>query len=133
VKLTQTLRARTATGEFVRFALIGVANTGLTYLVFALLSVFIHYTISYTVAYVFGIFFSYFLNTHFAFGKKPSLKRMFAYPLVYIVQYVVGVVLLQLLVEYFKLDRLIASPIVILATLPLSFILSRFVITAKLR
>ena len=128
---TQPLRAKPTTGEFLRFVLVGFVNTGLTYVLFAILSSFIHYSISYTIVFVLGIFIFYFLNTRFVFGEKPHLRTLFAYPLVYIVQYVIGLVLLGLLVDQLKINRLIASPLVIIATLPITFVASRFIIRQR--
>lgn len=133
MKLLLAANIRTSSSEFVRFVLVGLANTGLTYLLFAVLSGFIDYSLSYTIVYVAGIFISYFLNARFAFGEQPRLSTLLTYPLVYIFQYILGLVLLSILIEQFQINRLIASPIIIIATLPVTFIASRIIFKQRKR
>jgi putative flippase GtrA len=114
--------------QFVRFALMGGLNTLLTYGVYAILVGVLPYTVSYTVAYLLGIGLSYYLNARFVFRAPLRVGTAATYPLVYLVQYLVGVALLRLLVEALRVSELIAPLVVIALTLPLIFALSRLVL-----
>lgn len=117
--------------EFVRFIFWGGINTLAGYLIYALLLLFLPYLISYSAAYVLGIFISYFLNAKFVFNQKLKLSRALTYPLVYVTQYVLGLVSLYVLVEVFKLNRLLAPVLVVLITIPVTFFLSRRFVKGK--
>jgi putative flippase GtrA len=128
MNLTQRKPPKYINPEFARFALIGLFNTALSYVLFAIFSSFIHYNIAYTLVYVVGIFISYALNAQFSFRTTMHWKTLLAYPLVYVFQYGAGILLLPILIGTLGIDRLIAAPIVIVATLPISFLASRLII-----
>ena len=85
----------------VRYVLAGVLNTGATYALFYALLYVLPYAKAYTVAFVAGIGLSYALNARFVFAAPIRLASALAWPLVYLVQYLVGLAVLALLVERF--------------------------------
>lgn len=122
---------RSTKREFYRFILWGAINTLSGYLIYVLLLLFLPYLVSYSLAYILGIFISYFLNSKFVFKRELRLSRALTYPLVYVTQYVLGVISLYLLVEVFKLNKLLAPLLVVLITIPVTFFLSRRVVKGK--
>lgn len=114
--------------EFSRFVFVGAANTLLGYVIYAAALLIAPYIVAYTISYVAGIFISYYLNSRFVFKADLSLAKAVQYPLVYVVQYLIGVSLLQLFVETLGLSALIAPILVVACTLPLTFVLSRLII-----
>jgi len=119
--------------EVVRFLVAGGLNTGITYLLYVLLNLTLPYTTAYTVAYLSGIGFSYFLASRFVFNQQMQVKKAMFYPLVYLLQYLCSVVLLTVMVDALKLSELLAVPAVIILTLPVTFILSKLIVTGKIR
>lgn len=117
--------------EFLKFIVSGVLNTLATYLIYLLLLNFIGYSISYTVSYVSGIFISYYLNSLFVFKEKLSLKKFLKYPVVYIVQYLINLFMVFLFVEKLGLSARIVPLVVILITLPITYLLSKLIIKEK--
>lgn len=117
--------------EFNRFILIGALNALVTYLIYILYLFFLPYTISYTFAYVSGIFISYYLNTRFTFKSEIRLFKALKYPVVYLVQYCLGIFLLYVLVEIFLIDKFLAPIIVVVLTIPVTFVLSRLIIKSR--
>lgn len=117
--------------EFVRFLLVGAANTIFSYLLFLMLLAFLGYLPAYSIAYCSGIIFSYFLNMHFVFKKLVSLVSFLKFPVVYIIQYALGVVILWLLVGKINISPALAMIGVIIVTLPVTFLLSRFALSDK--
>lgn len=90
-----------------------------------------HYSAAYTIEYVTGIAISYYLNSRFVFRQPLQWKKAFQFPLVYVAQYLAGLVLLSLLVELVHIKQEFAPVLVIAATVPLTFILSRLIIKGR--
>lgn len=122
---------RSINREFYRFIFWGGINTLAGYLTYVLLLQFLPYLISYSIAYVLGVFLSYFLNSKFVFKQELKLRKAVKYPLVYLTQYMVGLVSLYLLVQILKVNQLWAPALVILVTIPLTFFLSRRIVIGK--
>lgn len=112
----------------VRFLIAGLVNTLIGYLLYLLLLLILPYQAAYTTSYGAGIFISYYLNSVYVFQRPLRWSSAVQYPLVYLVQYVTGLVTISLLVEQLSVDTRIASLLTILITLPLVYILSRAII-----
>jgi putative flippase GtrA len=117
--------------SFLVFVLVGVLNTCVTYLIYILLLGFLRYQIAYSVTYVIGVYFSYYLNSTFVFRVKPSLRTAVKYPLVYVAQYLIGVALLTALVRHVGVPASVAAFVVIIVSVPLTFIFARIVLGAS--
>jgi putative flippase GtrA len=113
--------------EFFRFLLVGVSNTLVTYAVFLLLP-FLPYLYAYTLSYCVGVVNSYFMNVFFVFKKKISLHSFLKFPFVYVIQYFLGASILWLLVGKLELAPAWAMVVVIIITVPITFLASRFVL-----
>ena len=114
--------------EFVRFVFFGGVNSLLSYILYALFLLLIPYQAAYTLSYVLGILFSYLLNTRYVYRAELRLTKALQYPLVYLVQYLLSIGLLYSLVEVFHVAKLLAPALIVLATIPVTFLLSRFII-----
>jgi putative flippase GtrA len=118
-------------GEFLRFLLVGAVNTLSRYLIYCLLLTVCPYLLAYTLAYCLGIVISYFLNVRFVFKRDVSLASFLAFPLVYLLQYGLGALALWILVGRIGLSPELAMVGVILITIPVTFLASRFVLGRK--
>lgn len=118
--------------QFGRFLISGGVNTLLTYLIYVGLVTVLPYPVAYTVTTILGIFLSYVLNALFVFRRKLRLMAALQYPVVYIVQYFLGLALLYLLVEKVHLSKFFAPLLIVAATTPITFLLSRLVIARGL-
>jgi putative flippase GtrA len=114
--------------ELGRFVVVGALNLILTYPVYLLLLRFLAYSSAYTICYVGGIFVSYWLNSHFVFRERMRLNKALQFPVVYLVQYFLSVGLLYLLVEWAHVAKALGPIIILLITVPVTYILSRFII-----
>lgn len=117
--------------EAIRFLLAGGVNTVVTYLIYLLLLHVLPYRVAYSATFVLGIVLGYTLNTHYVFRAKWQWKRLAAYPLVYVVQYLLGVLLLTMLVERGLANEQVAPLVVVVLSLPIVFITSRLIIKAR--
>lgn len=86
-------------GQFVRFLVAGGVNTAATFALYAVLLRFVPYLVAYSVSYAVGILLSYALAVGFVFRKRASLVSFLRYPLVYVLQYLVGAGVLWTCVE----------------------------------
>lgn len=106
----------------------GLANTALSYAVYWGLLGFLAYQYSYAISYVFGILTSYLINLKLVFSSRHTWRKFLLFPLIYLVVYVVGAMVLHFAVEIFHVYEGIAPLLSIAATLPLSFLLMRWLL-----
>ncbi len=114
--------------EALRFLIAGAVNTATTYAVYLALLLWLHYTLAYTIAYVAGIALAYWLSTWYVFKVRRSKRGMLLFPLVYVIQYLVGVATLQLAVKILSIPQQYALLVSIAVTVPITFVLSRLVL-----
>ena len=114
--------------EFLRFLLVGATNTLFSYLLYLLLLTFLNYLPAYSITYWAGIVLSYFLNVHFVFKKRVSLASFLKFPAVYVIQYALGAVMLWMLVGSVGISPAFAMIGVIVITIPVTFLASRFIL-----
>lgn len=118
---------KTLTNETIRFIIVGFINTFHYYLWYLLFTglIQIPYIISHIVAFLISMIGSFYLNTYFTYGTKPSLKKFFQFPLTYIVNIVVSTSSLYVLVDMFNMNNKIAPLLASAIAIPFTFIISR--------
>jgi putative flippase GtrA len=126
--MRKLLKNKLFNAEFIKFILVGLTSTVLTYLIYLLLLQALHYQIAYAIAYIIGIVYSYFANSKFTFKERLKIKKFIAYPIVYVVQYSLCVALLYLFISVFGMHKALAPLLVIIVTTPITFIFSRYII-----
>jgi putative flippase GtrA len=117
--------------EPVRFILAGGLNTVIVYAAYLALLPLIGYAIAYTATYVAGIFIGYYLSARFVFHRPLRWRDAAQYPLVYVLQYALGITLTTVLIEAVELNPEIVPALVIIMTLPVTFFLSRRIIKRR--
>ena len=119
---------RPALLQFARFLAAGAINTVASYAIFLVLLRFVPYLVAYTIAYVIGIAISYLLMTRFVFFTPPRLRTALRFPLVYVAQYLTGSAVIVVLVEAWGIRAPIAAIAAIVASVPVTFVLSRTIL-----
>ena len=114
--------------EFMRFLLVGASNTLLSWALFVVLVRLMSYPYAYTLAYAISIVCSYLLNVHFVFKERISLAGFLKFPLVYLLQYTLGMLVMWLLVGKMGVLPEVAMIVVITVTIPITFLASRKII-----
>ena len=114
--------------RWLRFIIGGGINTGFTYLVYLGVNKFLPYHAAYLIAYALGIVFSYWFNARVVFRVPLSSKGFAAYPVVYVVQYLVSALCLGGLVEFLQISELIAPLVVAVVMIPLTYLMSKLVL-----
>ena len=116
-------------GAPIRFLIAGAFNTLLTVVLYLGLLNLMSHAPAYTVAFVTGIVISYLLNRWFVFRSSRGLDTVVLFPLVYAVQYVVGLAVVLVWVDVLGLPAGAASIVAVMVTIPLTYLLSRWVFT----
>ena len=119
---------RSSLGEGARFILAGGFNTAVTYALYYVLLDLVDYRIAYAIAYVAGIGIAYVLNARFVFRRAFDWRAALRYPLIYVAQFLFGVMVLHALVAWIGVDRRWAMVVVIVLSVPLSYGLNRLVL-----
>ena len=123
----RNILAKAFNNRFIRFLFTGGINTIITYGVYLVLLEAVNYQISYAVSYVTGIIFTFFLNKLFVFRSDKGWRTVAFYPLIYLIQYLFGVLTLYLISTYTVLDIRFAPFVVIVLSIPLTYLLSKLV------
>ncbi|MDB4915513.1 MAG: GtrA family protein [Gemmatimonadetes bacterium] len=111
---------------FLRFLLSGGLNTGLTYALYLVLLRVVSYRVSYTISYCAGIVLSYELNRIFVFRARRSISSATMIPVIYLLQYLLGLAVVTIWVGRFGLSSRLAPIVSIALTIPLTFLLTRW-------
>ena len=119
--------------KFIKFACIGGLNTLITYALYYALSFYLSYQISFLISYIAGIVISYVLNSKLVFKQRNTLRGFFLYPLVYIVQYGVCALLLHFIIVTHIIDPKIAPLLITILLLPLTYIMSKVILSLGAR
>lgn len=117
--------------RWLRFVVGGGINTGITYVVYLGINKFLPYQVAYLIAYAVGVIFSYWFNARVVFCVPVSWKGLATYPIVYVVQYLVSALCLGGMVEFFQISELIAPLVVVVAMIPLTYLMSKLVLSGK--
>jgi putative flippase GtrA len=114
--------------DLIKFLIGGSINTVFTYIVYFGLQVLMPYQVAYALAFALGIVFSFWFNSTIVFNTPVSWKSFFAFPLVYLAQYLLSAALLGFFVEHIGLNQRIAPLVVIIITIPITFVLTRWLL-----
>lgn len=116
---------------WLRFLFCGGINTAVTYGIYCLLQLFLHYQIAYAFAYGMGVVFSYWLNTVLVFKETLAWKKFFQYPVVYLAQYSLSALLMWVAVKYLNVNETLAPLVILIITIPMTYFLSKLIIVTK--
>ena len=112
--------------QILTFLVGGFLNTVLTYIIYYILVQFFNYYLSYTVAYIFGIIYAYFFNALYVFKSKVTKIKIISYPIIYIIQYLISLLIIYLAIDIFNINKVYAPIISILILIPISFFLNKW-------
>ena len=111
--------------SFIKFLVVGATNTLVGYIIYLFLLSMMPYSIAYTCTFILSIGISYLLNSTLVFNAKHSLKKILKFPLIYLMQYCLGLCTLTFLVSFANINQKVAPLIVVLITTPITYILMK--------
>jgi putative flippase GtrA len=113
--------------ELVRFGLVGILSTAITYGVYYLLMHYINASIAYTVAYLIAFFVNFILTTYFTFCVKPTVIRGLSFVISNVINYLVSVGLLNLFI-WLGLSKSLAPIPMFAITILTNFVMVRWLL-----
>ena len=113
--------------RFFRFLLTGGLNTGLTYVLYLILLNSLPYVWSYSISYVCGIVLAFAMSRFFVFKEHQGVKSVLLFPLIYVVQYAVGIFVVWFWVKKLLLPEYLAPLAAIALSLPLTYGLTKLI------
>lgn len=115
--------------EIARFLVAGGSTTVISYAIYlALLYASVTHLIAYPVSFIVGIAWSYVVNSRFVFQRRPTLRGLGAFPIVYLGQLVLGTVIVHAAITLAGFPPWAGPLLAIVATLPLTYLASRWLI-----
>lgn len=113
-------------GEFARFVIVGVLNTGIYYTLYLLGLAVLEW--HYMAAHFFGFFLSmiasFFLNTYFTYKVKPTWAKFLKFPLTQVANTIITTAILFILVDWLHLSSSYAPIVAMFFTVPITFIIT---------
>lgn len=107
------------------FAITGLLSTLVMFILYVVLYHVLNYQYAYLIAYSISVVALYFMNAH-VFRTSVSWQTFLEFPLIYLLQYLVGAASLELLVRL-GFSITFAPLLVIIVLLPITFLLNRIV------
>ncbi|MEU3633410.1 GtrA family protein [Streptomyces fradiae] len=113
-------------GQIVRFALVGVVNTGTYYGCYLLfLALGLPYVVAHVVAFLLSMTGSFFLTSHFTYRTRPTWRKFLLFPLTNAANFVITTAGVWLLVGVAGLSSRYAPLLAAAAAIPVTFVVSR--------
>ena len=128
-KIWQMIKTKFLNKQFLSFGLIGACNTLISqglYMLFVLQSV--EVGIASILGDVLSMVFSYFMNMHFTYHKKPSWKSAVTFPLSYIPGILISALTVIVVVNLFHGPELWAKLIALPIYIALNFLCMNFIV-----
>ncbi|MFH8929361.1 GtrA family protein [Streptomyces pristinaespiralis] len=117
----------TVRGQIVRFGLVGLVNTGTYYGLYLALLTVLPYVAAHVVAFLLSMVGSFFLTSYFTYRTRPTWRKFLLFPLTNAANFVVTTSGVYLLVDVLHLGSTYAPLLAAAAAIPLTFVLSRFI------
>ena len=115
---------------FVKFGMVGVFATILHYGIYWVLQRFIEVNVAYSVAYFLSFIANFYLTSYFTFGTTPSWKKLFGMGGAHVVNWLLQLALLNTFL-WMGVSKEWAPIPVFVISVPVNFLLVRFVFTSK--
>lgn len=121
--------------DIYRFILVGGFNTFNYYLMYLVLleSFDTAYIVAHVISFLYSAFFSFFLTTMYTFGERPTLRKLIVFPITFLPNFLISTLGTVVLVNYNILSETYASLIAMFLAIPITFVVSKIVITGKLK
>jgi len=118
-------------GYLIRFIIVGGINTLNYFVIFRLLLLISTYIVAHVFAFLLSAFISYFLTCMFTFKKKPSWGSFIKFPLTFLPNFIMSFVGTIIFVEWLNIDDRFASLIVMIAIIPITFIINKLIFIGR--
>ena len=90
-----------------------------------------NYMVSHIVGFIVSFIISYYLNCYFVYKVKPTIEKFLRFPITQIVNMVMQTLLLYIFVKWLNIASEIAPFAGLIITIPVTFILSKWLLRDK--
>ncbi|MFD5098558.1 GtrA family protein [Streptomyces albidochromogenes] len=113
--------------QLIRFAVVGVVNTGTYYACYLLLLPWLPYVAAHVLAFAVSMVGSFFLTCRFTYNTRPTWRKFLLFPLTNAANLVITTSGVYLLVDVLRLDSRYAPLVAAAAAIPVTFAVSRMI------
>ncbi|WP_423364094.1 GtrA family protein [Mycoplasma sp. P36-A1] len=117
--------------QFYRFVLVGAFNTFCYYTFYLILLNIINYSIAHIIAFLMAAFISYFATTMYTFKRKPEWKTFVSFPITFLPNLLMSSLGTVFLVQANLVSSKYASLIMMIAAIPITFLVNKIVFDYK--
>ncbi|MDK7114812.1 GtrA family protein [Staphylococcus pettenkoferi] len=116
--------------EIIKFVIVGGINTFNYYVVYLLLLkvLNVQYLVSHITGFIVALIISYYLNCYFVYKVQPTLRKFLQFPITQLVNVGMQTLLLFIFVRFFHVNSVIAPFAGLIITIPVTFILSKYIL-----
>ncbi|WP_240138350.1 GtrA family protein [Streptomyces sp. MUM 178J] len=115
----------TVQAQLVRFALVGVVNTGTYYGCYLALLTVLPYIAAHIAAFVLSMVGSFFLTSYVTYRTRPTWRKFLLFPLTNLANFTVTTAGVYLLVDVLQFGSRYAPLLAAAAAIPVTFVVSR--------
>lgn len=116
---------------FYRFILVGVINTLNYILAYQLFIKVLPYGYAHILAFILSALISYVITSYYTFSIKPTWKTFIAFPLTFLPNLIFSLVGTIILVETNMLDKSIASLVMMILIIPVTYIINKMIFITR--
>jgi putative flippase GtrA len=117
----------------IRFIILGLINTTLTYFLYLILLFLLPYVWAYSITYLFGLTISYFLSSYWVFKKNIAIKSGMYFLIYHLSNYLVNIMALWIFIDLIGLSEKIAPVITISLLTPIFYLISKKIFLGKIK
>lgn len=117
----------------VKFSMVGVVNTVVSYVVYLLLQFVLPYMVAFVIGWCVGVIVSFLLNCRFTYRVRPTWRGLALFPLSSVPNIVLSSGGVLLMVEIWHWDQRIAPLVATLLAVPVSYLIARTILVGPAR
>ncbi|GHF89940.1 GtrA family protein [Streptomyces thermodiastaticus] len=127
----RTAMTRPMPRQIVTFAVVGVINTGTYYGLYLVLLLRLPYLLAHVLAFLLSMTGSFFLNARFTYRTRPTLRKFLLFPLTNAANFLITTAGVYVIVDVLHAGSRFAPLIASAAAIPVTFVLSRWIMLPK--
>ncbi|MFE7240578.1 GtrA family protein [Streptomyces sp. NPDC057580] len=117
----------TVRAQMIRFALVGVVNTGTYYVCYLALLTRLPYLAAHVIAFAFSMTGSFLMNSYFTYRTRPTWRKFLLFPLTNAANFAITTGGVWLLVDLAGFSSRYAPLVAAVAAIPITFVVSRVI------
>lgn len=117
--------------QIVTFAVVGVVNTGVYYILYLLFLTRLPYLLAHVLAFGLSMVGSFFLNARFTYRTRPTWRKFLLFPLTNAANFLITTAGVYVIVDVLHAGSRFAPLLASAAAVPVTFVVSRWIMLPK--